>query len=66
MRFTQCTARELQVLDHLVAGASNKQVADALDISIKTVEVHRARLMEKTESASFAELVRLALARETR
>jgi two-component system response regulator FixJ len=66
LRFTQCTARELQVLDHLVAGASNKQVADALDISIKTVEVHRARLMEKTESASFAELVRLALAREVR
>ncbi|MCK6569980.1 response regulator [Myxococcota bacterium] len=66
LRFTQCTARELQVLDHLVAGASNKQVADALDISIKTVEVHRARLMEKTESASFAELVRLALARDAR
>lgn len=64
-RFTTCTARELQVLDHLVDGASNKQVADALDISVKTVEVHRARLMEKTQAASFAELVRFALARKT-
>ena len=64
-RFTTCTARELQVLDQLVGGASNKQVADALDISIKTVEVHRARLMEKTAARSFAELVRFALARPT-
>jgi two-component system response regulator FixJ len=64
-RFTTCTARELQVLDQLVAGASNKQVADTLDISIKTVEVHRARLMEKTGASSFAELVRFALARPT-
>lgn len=64
-RFTTCTARELQVLDQLVGGASNKQVADTLDISIKTVEVHRARLMEKTGASSFAELVRFALARPT-
>ena len=62
-RFTTCTARELQVLDRLVLGASNKDVAAELNISTKTVEAHRARLMEKTGSASFAELVRLALAR---
>lgn len=64
-RFSTCTARELQVLDLLVDGASNKQVAEALEISIKTVEVHRARLMDKTSAASFAELVRLALARRS-
>lgn len=62
-RFTTCTARELQVLDRLVRGASNKDVAAELNISTKTVEAHRARLMEKTGSSSFAELVRLALAR---
>lgn len=64
-RFSTCTARELQVLDLLVNGSSNKQVAEALEISIKTVEVHRARLMEKTNAASFAELIRLSLSRAT-
>lgn len=61
-RFARCTERELQVLRLLLGGGSNKQIASDLSISVKTVEVHRARLMEKAGASSFAELVRLALA----
>ncbi|TVQ34803.1 MAG: hypothetical protein EA356_09435 [Geminicoccaceae bacterium] len=59
-RFADLTPREHDVLRHLVAGASNKDVAAALGISPRTVENHRARIMEKTKAASLAELVRLA------
>ena len=51
------TARELEVLDLIIAGRLNKQIADELGISIKTVEVHRARVMEKMQARSVAELV---------
>lgn len=51
------TARELEVLDLIIAGRLNKQIADDLGISIKTVEVHRARVMEKMQARSVAELV---------
>jgi two-component system response regulator FixJ len=54
--------REREVLAHLVAGEANKVVARALGISPRTVEVHRARIMQKLEVRSFAELVRLAIA----
>ena len=40
------TAREQQVLERIVAGRLNKQIADDLGISIKTVEAHRANIME--------------------
>ena len=43
------TAREQQVLERIVAGRLNKQIADDLGISIKTVEAHRANIMEKLE-----------------
>lgn len=56
------TSRERQVLEHLVAGHSNKVIAHELDISPRTVEVHRAHLMEKLKVRSVAEAVRLALA----
>lgn len=46
-RIEQLTPREHEVLDLIVAGRLNKQIADELGISIKTVEVHRARVMEK-------------------
>ena len=46
-RLATLTAREREVLDLVVAGKLNKQIADMLDISIKTVEVHRSRVMEK-------------------
>lgn len=56
--------REQQVLDCVVAGYSNKQIARELDISVKTVETHRANLMDKMQAGSVSELVRLALIAE--
>lgn len=52
------TAREREVLDLILAGKLNKQIADMLDISIKTVEVHRARVMGKMGANSFAALIK--------
>jgi two-component system CheB/CheR fusion protein len=51
--------RERQVLDLLGQGLTNKEAAQRLGISHRTVEVHRARLMEKLEVSSFADLIRL-------
>lgn len=56
------TSRERQVLEHLVAGHPNKVIAYELDISPRTVEVHRANLMEKLKVRSLPEVVRIALA----
>jgi FixJ family two-component response regulator len=58
------TAREREVLDRLVVGDSNKMVAAHLEISPRTVEVHRARVMEKMQAQSLSHLVRMALAIE--
>jgi two-component system response regulator FixJ len=58
----QLTARERQVLEQLVAGRSNKVIAFELDISPRTVEIHRAHLMEKMQAKSVSDLVRMALA----
>lgn len=55
------TQREREVLKLIVAGKLNKQIADELSISIKTVEVHRSRVMEKMGANSVAELVQLVL-----
>ena len=55
------TQRESEVLNLIVAGKLNKQIADELSISIKTVEVHRSRVMEKMGANSVAELVQLVL-----
>lgn len=57
-RLKQLTAREQEVLQHVVAGHANKQMAALLDISEKTVEVHRGRVMSKMGADSLAELVR--------
>lgn len=54
--------RELEVLKLILQGDPNKVVAYKLDISIRTVEVHRSRLMERLNVRTFAELVRLAIA----
>lgn len=59
-RFGQLTPREREVLRLLIAGYSNKAVAAELQISPRTAENHRARIMDKTEARSLAELVRLA------
>jgi RNA polymerase sigma factor (sigma-70 family) len=61
-RVASLTEREREVMDLVVAGKLNKQVADELGISIKTVEVHRARVMEKMAVGSLAELVQAVLA----
>jgi RNA polymerase sigma factor (sigma-70 family) len=61
-RLAQLTQREREVLDLVVAGKMNREIAEQLDISIKTVEAHRARIMEKLEVSSVAELVQAKLA----
>ena len=54
------TPREREVLEEVVTGKLNKQIADDLGIGEKTVKVHRARVMQKMKVRSLAELVRLA------
>jgi two-component system response regulator FixJ len=61
-RLEKLTLREHEVLEHLVAGKSNKEAAEKLGVSPRTVEFHRANLMEKTGAAGLPELVRLWLA----
>ncbi len=55
------TGRESQVLERIVAGRLNKQIADDLGISIKTVEAHRANIMEKLNANTVADLLKIAL-----
>jgi two-component system, LuxR family, response regulator FixJ len=61
-RLGPLTSREHEVLDQLVAGKSNKEVAAKLGISPRTVEFHRAHIMDKTGAKGLPELVRLWLA----
>ena len=61
-RLEALTPREREVMEHLVEGRANKETADALGLSVRTVEGHRARLMEKLGANSLAELVRIKLA----
>jgi two-component system response regulator FixJ len=60
-RLERLTPRERDVTEELVRGASNKLAARALEISPRTVEFYRARIFEKLEIASVAELTRVAL-----
>jgi len=55
------TAREQDVLRGLVEGASNKEIARQLGISPRTIEVHRARIMEKLGAKNAADLIRLVM-----
>jgi RNA polymerase sigma factor (sigma-70 family) len=61
-RVARLTPREREVLDLVVAGNANKQIADKLSLSEKTVEVHRKRMMKKMQVGSAIELVRAVLA----
>lgn len=58
-RFESLTARETEVLNLVVAGLLNKQIADQLGTSELTVKTHRAHVMEKTQADSLANLVRM-------
>jgi DNA-binding NarL/FixJ family response regulator len=55
------TARELEVLQHIVAGKSNKEIASELDLSVNTVSVHRANIMDRLGIHKTAELVVYAI-----
>ena len=57
-RMQALTPREREVMDRIVAGKLNKQIADELKVGIKTVEVHRSRVMEKMAATTLAELIR--------
>jgi two-component system response regulator FixJ len=61
-RLAQLTARERDVLEQLVVGHPNKVIALNLQISPRTVEIHRARVMDKMAASSLSHLVRMALA----
>lgn len=65
-RLNRLSGRERQVLELIVHGWLNKQIAAELGLSQKTVEVHRAHVMDKMQAGSFAELVRMAVALEQR
>ncbi|WP_188063829.1 response regulator transcription factor [Sphingobium sp. KCTC 72723] len=58
---TKLTARERELLQGLVAGLSNKEIATRLDISVRTVEMHRSNLMNRLGVDTFAELIRTAI-----
>lgn len=60
-RLACLTEREVEVMDLIIDGKLNKQIADVLNISIKTVEVHRARIMDKMEVRTVAELVQAVM-----
>ncbi len=60
-RLEELTPREHEVMDLVAAGKSNKEIAATLGVSAKTVEAHRAKVMDKMQAASLADLVRMAL-----
>jgi two-component system, LuxR family, response regulator FixJ len=61
-RLAPLSSREREVMEGLIAGQPNKMIAFELGLSPRTVEVHRSRIMDKTQARSVPELVRLALA----
>jgi len=61
-RLESLTPREREVMVEIVKGGANKEIARTLDVSPRTVEVHRQKVMSKMEAGSVAELVRMAMA----
>jgi len=64
-RLASLTQRERQVLDLVVEGKHNKEIASLLELSHKTIEFHRSKIMSKMAAESIADLVRAALVGET-
>jgi len=60
-RYAQLTPREREVMAGIVAGRLNKLIADDLGLSVRTVEIHRAHIMEKMQASSLSALVRMAM-----
>ena len=60
-RLDQLTPREREIMDRMVAGQANKVIAIELDISQRTVEIHRSRVMHKMGTHSLAQLVRMVM-----
>jgi FixJ family two-component response regulator len=58
-RVARLSGREREVMEYVIAGCLNKQIADALGIAEKTIKIHRGRVMQKMEVNSVAELVLL-------
>lgn len=58
-RLSRLTTREREILQHLVLGMSNKEIAAELGISRRTVELHRARIREKMEADGLSDLIRM-------
>ncbi|HEX9701842.1 MAG TPA: response regulator transcription factor [Rhodospirillales bacterium] len=65
VQLARLTPRERQVLDLIVAGEPNKRIAHRLELSLKTIEFHRANIMKKLEVRSVAELVKMAIGGDT-
>ena len=61
-RYERLTEREREVMAKVVIGRPNKLIADDLGVSIRTVESHRAHIMEKMQAQSLSHLVRIAVA----
>lgn len=60
-RLAHLTPREHEVMEMVTSGRANKDIAKTLGVSSKTVEAHRARVMEKMQASSLAELVKMAI-----
>jgi len=59
-RYESLTAREQAVMQRVISGSLNKQIAAELDITEDTVKFHRGNVMRKIQAESFADLVRMA------
>jgi FixJ family two-component response regulator len=59
-KYDSLTPREKEVMEHIVQGLPNKSVAELLGVSMRTVEAHRGRVMEKMDARSLPDLVRMA------